>query len=176
MTNTHTIDPVSNVLCNVNCYDERGTFIGAFTTDKQWPACIFCGEEVKTYDEGADKMNTDKRNEFLADVITTAVEGGIGYWSAVKDYNYEYIDNGDKRNWAEVVIKDIETGKTHVVTMDGIEKALKRFSSGPVNGLYDKYRGWVIVEDVTNGEGDNFDSDMADWIIQVSLFGEVIYG
>jgi hypothetical protein len=44
---------------------------------------------------------TTEREQFLADVICTAIEGGIGYWSVT--YAYKWQDLPPAEVWAAIV-------------------------------------------------------------------------
>lgn len=166
---------------------------------------------------------TPERAEFLSDVLTTAVEGGIGYWSSVSDYRWwsPTLDGGSaphrdgQANAYVVVHCDDELPDTclnnidghwyvitygrapyeihardcvtcgiarggRLVTVDDIARALGMLRKGPVQGLNEKLRADIIANDHGNGdpEGNHQDIDagLADCIVQVALFGEVVYG
>ena len=68
-------------------------------------------------------MNVDNlpsREGFLADVIVTAVEGGIGYWADVQEYRWYFPDlsggtaepapHGGGNAWATLTVKDEDAG------------------------------------------------------------------
>lgn len=136
-----------------------------------------------------------ERQEFLADIITTAVEGGIGYWSKVSDYRWQCPRLGyshpqrypegsvpDKAD-ASVTVWDYECDEgrddnppRYDITVESIASALARFREGKIGGLHESNRAKVIAIDALNGQEDVPDADMADWIVQVACFGEVIYG
>lgn len=171
-------------------------------------------------------MNTTtkktEREQFLDDVITTALEGGIGYWSMCETYTWgddkptvatifqteEDItcrvcgqSLRDARSvteqlWRAPVIlatdAEIETitetddGRTivldcehqpEVLTVDRalIEKAIATLLAGPVKFMSDKWRARLIGASAINDAGD-IDASDADAIVQVGLFGEVVYG
>ena len=46
---------------------------------------------------------SEERTQFLADVITIALEGGVGYWSEAHEYRWNCLLPGDTR----AVIRDI---------------------------------------------------------------------
>lgn len=135
-----------------------------------------------------------ERQEFLADIITTAVEGGINYWSKVSDYCWQSPSLGfshpqrftegavpDKAD-ARVTVWDYECDEAaddkparFDITVESIASALAVFRDGPVKGLHESNRRIVVEADREN-EGGMIDADAADWIIQVACHGEVIYG
>lgn len=117
---------------------------------------------------------SEKRNEFLADVIVSAVEGGINYWAHVKNYVAEFKDMGYTRNYASVTVIEDETGKEFHITMDKIDETVAQFNH-PVKDLHDDCRKIVVAANILSDAAD-IDADAADWIFQVACFGKVIYG
>jgi hypothetical protein len=137
------------------------------------------------------KRRSLARAAFLADIIVTAVEGGIGYWSQVSDYHYwfpqEYLRGGAVHRGGEpnayVTIHDIEEDDPGFASVTiGVERvaaALARLRRGPVAGLGESLRADIVANDRTNGEPDghqDVDAVLADAIVQVALFGEVRFG
>jgi hypothetical protein len=123
---------------------------------------------------------TPEREQFLKDVLITAVEGGINYWSAVSEYD---PDNGTVR----VHEYHPDTGETEngyakegvLVTLDTIAKGIGvierdsvRFRFAHVGGYWGEF--WKANR--TNGENGDYDAGIADCIVQAALFGEVVYG
>lgn len=119
----------------------------------------------------------------IKDVITTAVEGGIGYWACLHtdlpgylkareqmrkempdgpcycDVIYRALQNGDG-----VTFEDEEEGKLYDLTMEKL-----------LNGivLYEQAKGKSISKALEEGDFDAWDGDA---VFQFALFGEVIYG
>lgn len=117
-------------------------------------------------------MTTEKK-QFALDVMVTAVEGGIGYWSACTAYHWEKDDKEDLDGFyadieddgedeefkfridAESVWKGIET----LYKQEGYEGVKKTLS----HAIVDHDAGMI-------------DAEIADCIIQAAVFGEVVYG
>lgn len=143
----------------------------------------------------------DDRNQFLFDVFVTALEGGIGYWSAASTYhNHTGTDDygGDAIEDFYAVIHETKEGDDpepddEVVTdklgyesryqgqgmrvdADVIAKGLGLFrdkvSSGEIANPYAKQ---LVLADRTNGKDGDYDADMADIVVQLGLLGEVRY-
>ncbi|GAB4584433.1 hypothetical protein [Nocardia sp. IFM 10818] len=116
-----------------------------------------------------------ERIEFLTDVLTTAVEGGIGYWSELRKYLHEAPH-------AHAVIVDYEHGEKYHVDIDTIAEGLSLVSKASVGGLPERYRKAIVHADRLNtcspdyGGHPDIDSEIADMVVQISLFGEVVYG
>ena len=110
----------------------------------------------------------------IADLLSTALEGGMGYWAAISGYKkpekpravalppeiFKYIDYA--LTGGAVYIEDCDGGKH---TLD--EAAIQR-------GL------WALAEKfperlrrIVDGDGDAEDGDV---FLQLALLGEVVYG
>ena len=118
-----------------------------------------------------------EREQFLDDIITTALEGGIGYWSVAESYVW-----GDDIPTA-AVISDAESDdpgfENLVVDRALVEKSLALMAAGSVKHLDDSMRARIVsiaAEHPKNLDAGDIDADDADVIVQVGLFGEVTYG
>jgi hypothetical protein len=134
------------------------------------------------------------RIEFLTDVLITAVEGGIGYWSQCTNYSWsaedptergvtlyieaDQVDEGDYRlpighgiveSWGE----DLPVYVVRV-TLDDIASGLGFVTRGE-SGVASDYVGRIFAASVENdcGEMDALDADV---VIQSAIFGKVIFG
>lgn len=128
-------------------------------------------------------------DEFLADVITCAMEGGIGYWSVASHYQY-ISDAGEvcvhagtrssgDRDDTYAVVREIDddgeaTGDPHTIDSETIVKGLGLIT-GPEFRMGAKQRGGILAAVSTHDAG-MIDSDDADVIVQAGLFGKVVYG
>lgn len=128
---------------------------------------------------------TDERAEFLASTLTTAVEGGINYWSSVEDYRWGYPDLGhsDGRPWAKgdqayasvkVWAEDGDDETPFEVNLDTIAKGWGLFMDMTWNRDY--LQRDAKLANRTNGADGDYDSDVADIVLQLGIFGEVVYG
>jgi hypothetical protein len=135
---------------------------------------------------------TAEREQFLADIIIGAVEGGTGYWAVCLWYRHddegetaavlgeeteliEYADQFLATYGRKVKIGElIEAGKAAKVTVETVAKGLGRIKRGEVGVRSD------ILEAIKQGDAENdgcyIDADGADVIVQAGLFGEVVYG
>lgn len=135
-------------------------------------------------------MNSRKLNrQDCLDIIVTAIEGGIGYWSKVdpleRDAELNYLrtrlyipederaeswpleegfdfktdDWGGQLNWVSV----------GVITTATVRKGMKVIES------HDPHLGYVRELASAADTGD-IDSGLADCIIQAGMLGDVIYG
>lgn len=114
-------------------------------------------------------------NQDIDDIVCTALEGGINYWcgrcEVVGDYLGEYASDQISRG-GSLILYDFEDGGEYVLTpdnfMNGITKYLKEF-----NG-----RNEYCVNIIDHNQIDTccVDAIVADVIIQLALFDNVIYG
>jgi hypothetical protein len=151
----------------------------------------------------ATTLQAATRQEFLRDVATTAVEGGIGYWSCATHYRWTTDGSGDldkQLPFPEVRIIPAEspedfdgelapgvTGTRFVekgrylgleitLTADMLERGLAMFADASKDiDLNAKSRKEVIGAATLNDACD-IDADLADYIVQVSVFGKVVFG
>ena len=92
---------------------------------------------------------------------------GCNYWADSMDIADDY---------SKVIFHDCEQNLTHTLTREDIEKSIISIAECKKDvKLHISYRhqvfGYIVDNDQTV-----CDSDMADWIIQNAIYGEVIYG
>lgn len=108
--------------------------------------------------------------ENIDDIMSSALDS-ISYWcdaARVMDkYLGEYASEQISRG-GSLALHDMEESKYYVLTLDKFVRGFKKW----VEDGYDRY-GAVNGSEVDCGE---IDGDMADLIIQLALFGDVIYG
>jgi hypothetical protein len=112
-------------------------------------------------------------NEFLRDVFTCALEGGIGYWSVAHRYMWE-----PKKFIA--VITEIEDAygaegtKKFKVNAAVIRKGIELLMAGTVH--VNTTIAATLKDAVATGDTCMIDAEVADCIVQAGLFGEIVYG
>jgi len=130
---------------------------------------------------------SEERIQFLSDIITTAIEGGIGYWSACSQYQYDW-DGETRRSVGELVegertratVQELDdssgeyTGTVHEITIDTIARGIGKIRDNEF-GINSQIRKWITEGDRENDAG-MIDADAADCIVQAGLFGELVYG
>ena len=120
---------------------------------------------------------TDKRRSFLADVIVTAVEGGIGYWAYTRNYTFEYADNLKKDRdlaFASAEVREGDKPEWHELSPDVVEAGITKLLAGTL-GLHRSLLGTLYTANLYNDAWE-IDSELADCIVQAALLGEIIYG
>lgn len=123
--------------------------------------------------------------ETIKDILTTAIEGGIGYWACLGNDdpiwvktrdNYIESHNGERPYYCDVAYDVMNSGNA-VIFYDEedddtrFELTMSKFMDGCK--LYEDKTGTKINDSFDDGSFDACDADM---IIQYALFGEVIYG
>jgi hypothetical protein len=103
--------------------------------------------------------------EDLNGILTTAVEGGIGYWSEVKEYRWENTEIASVKV-RELDREDPEKPGWHLINAMDMLRVLPLIESNSSQA-----KGWNIEEIV-----EQCDADIADIAVQLAIFGKVIYG
>ena len=108
-------------------------------------------------------------DEFLRDVLTTAIEGGVTYWSRVSEYQW---DNPNPNQVYAVLVEtevyDHEP-EEHRVTLDTVVTGIQRVLAKPQLRL-------GLAAHIFALDAGDIDADDADVIVQMGLFDQVIYG
>lgn len=113
------------------------------------------------------------RIQFLSDILSTAIEGGINYWAQFD--SIEKIDDAnDILGWRydSAVIYDYDDPSDKFnINNDVVAKGL-----GILRKRNADRDSELLLANRTNGEEGDFDAEDADKIIQFGLFGELVYG
>lgn len=104
--------------------------------------------------------------QFLADVLCTALEGGIGYWSECGMLKSDALGYVSATLYPAEDDDFPETVLTRESIQQGIEKVLSPdFRVNP-----------QIRAAIASGDAGQIDADAADVIVQAACFGEIVYG
>jgi hypothetical protein len=105
-------------------------------------------------------------DEAIIDIIDGAEEGGIGYWATRSVH--------DKAN-RTLAITDSQDNKTITITYDQIVNAISDLVNRKVS--ISTHITDAITSDLASEDyGCHMDAECYDVIIQVALFGDVVYG
>ena len=121
--------------------------------------------------------------EDVLDVLTTAIEGGIGYWCCLDNTDPDWIEAG--KQWKEehndipcycdTAYQVMKNGKAFKLIDEEDETVyeitLEKFLQGCAK--FTQELGKDIHRSIQNSD---FDAEDADMIIQYAAMGEVIYG
>lgn len=116
----------------------------------------------------AREMTTQYTDQDIADILCTAIEGGISYWvhsgKAHRDDAGDYV-------WVRIVENGATAGTTcYHVDGAAIRRGIALIITGQVKIRSD------IRAAVASGDAGNVDADAADCIVQAACFGDIVYG
>ncbi|MBQ0142030.1 MAG: hypothetical protein KBT06_04400 [Prevotellaceae bacterium] len=119
----------------------------------------------------------------LKDVITTAVEGGIGYWACLLNDDADYQESfkelkeemPDGPCYCDIIYRTIEKGKAVKFLDEEEDETYSLTYENLLNGikLFEAKRGKSVHKCLEEGDFDAIDGDA---VFQYALFGELIYG
>ena len=117
-------------------------------------------------------LNLIVTNEDIDDIMCTALEGGINYWCYKAEVVGEYLGEYGHEQIARggtLELYDMEDDAVYELTC---KKLLNGIKLAVEHGYYNDY-GWYGG---TCLDTCNVDACVADTIVQLAIFGEVIYG
>ena len=108
-------------------------------------------------------------DQFLADILSTAVEGGINYWAQVVVYKWT---EGPEHTKAEIL--EVDSSNAHfTIGLDVIAEGIQRVL-GNDHSVSKETVGYVLAG-VREQDAGEIDSIAADVIVQFGLFDELRY-
>jgi hypothetical protein len=123
-------------------------------------------------------------DQFVHDIFVTALEGGINYWAGIRSYHWTN-DRGETPDLAGFYAKlfDVDNDNRKLtINRETIVRGLRtmlhgRPGAGKVRGVAPTgtMRGMVAAAVVEQDAG-LIDASLADCIVQMGLFGELVYG
>lgn len=138
---------------------------------------------------------TSDREMLVWNLFVTALEGGINYWASADEYRWwkeeAAASPGTRHRAADVTgfvahIRDVEDedddnpdGKPYVIDAKLIRRGLSKLTAMKLDELPFVYAArelrtvWHSGRDI---EDLDFDAETADMVVQLGLFGKVIYG
>jgi hypothetical protein len=130
-------------------------------------------------------MNTTQAPSALSqlffDLFVTALEGGIGYWSECSEYK-PFVGDSDVENvkdFVAVIINTVEDDERYEGGEHRIDRNVVARGYGLATSKWRDQLNWssskppVVVGPETDWD---FDASDADMIVQLGLFGDVVYG
>lgn len=133
---------------------------------------------IETID-AAEVRNAEVLGTFYLDVFITAMEGGIANWATTLAYRHSITDKDgdlipDRVGFRAVVSDEDEPTRRRVIDRDIIERGFA--------GLRDELEGddpdrvTRILNALDDRDAGELDADDADLIVQIGLFGALVYG
>ena len=118
------------------------------------------------------KIVHEVSEEFLFDILTTAAEGGIGYWAS-----YD-VDRAEDLSVTRIhhicAAEDGEEELGNDIDARAVAHALALIAAGKTN--LNNYYINIIMKAVVDDDSCELDAYDCDVIVQVALFDEVVYG
>jgi hypothetical protein len=127
-------------------------------------------------------LATTEREKALNTVFTTALEGGINYWSACSVYRWSVDVDGRQEEAKDFIAVITETEDEdepeHVIDYHVVRRGANRLYKHLID-LGDEANQYHLraMRDLARGNWDDldFDADTADMVVQFGLFGELVY-
>ena len=115
----------------------------------------------------------DEIREFTQDILTVAAEGGINYWAT---FNTERADDLTVTALVNVMDAEDENIITEKLSWLDVWETTKKWAKNPEDfNVSGRYWEW-FMSDFRTKEACMIDADVADSIIQLAIFGELVYG
>lgn len=108
------------------------------------------------------------------DLFITACEGGVNYWSQVNDYHWGYGDVEDLDGFSAYLVDHEDDEQVWVLDRATITKGW-RLATTTFRDTISWSTGKPPVVWTPDSDWD-YDAGDADAIVQIALFGEVVYG
>lgn len=110
------------------------------------------------------------------DVIVTAVEGGIGYWAMIDSYDWKEPTFEPRNTRYTASAKITCEGKAYRIDFLTVRRAFQLLRRGPLTSPAEATRGRLIGQQFISADDREIDANDADIIVQLGLFGQVVYG
>lgn len=138
------------------------------------------------------RIRSEDRKQFLHDIFVCALEGGIGYWSQCSNYRWAKPDGSEDLDGFGADIIDIEDDdKAYRIDINVISRGVNKIAKAQApywqpNGpertqcadveYLTGYCARTVRAASFENDASEIDADLADQIVQVGLFGKVVYG
>lgn len=118
-------------------------------------------------------IDVEISDQLCADILSIAIEGGIGYWAEAQDIKRTA---GDDWEYAEYTLIDAEGDEEwqHVVGFAAVRRGIEMLLA-PEARVTGDTKGNVKAA-VLRDDAGFVDAGDADAIIQFACFGEIVYG
>lgn len=111
--------------------------------------------------------------EFLNDVMTTALEGGINYWASITETKTENVEGDTVYLSATVVDAEDEDAEEHTVTLEKLVEAIQKIVQPEFDLRQDIKKS--IISGVLKQDAGYIDAEGADVIFQVAAMGSIVF-
>ncbi|MGN7104887.1 hypothetical protein ACTHR6_24965 [Ralstonia holmesii] len=128
-------------------------------------------------------LKLEVSDQFLWDVLCTAVEGGSNYWAQFKTLERYEGEHGPEHarvrvteyGDADSAVSRKEIGLTDLA--EGMRRIMTRTMDKPEDhaNVHSSHSGALLVAVVEDDAG-QVDGELADLILQAAMFGHIVYG
>jgi hypothetical protein len=105
--------------------------------------------------------------------LVDSVPQAIGYW--VDQYRDVHYTHEDTKRIYKLSIIDENTDQEHVISVNTIIQGIQKLVSGTVE-VAPIFIGYILSDLGEGLQGGYIDGEALDVIVQVGLFGEIVYG
>jgi hypothetical protein len=105
--------------------------------------------------------------------LVDAVPQAIGYW--VETYKEVHYTSEDTKRIYKLNVIDENTEQEYLISVNTIIEGIQKLITGTME-VQDRYLGYIMSDLGQGLQGGYIDAETLDLIIQVGLFGEVVYG
>jgi len=119
-------------------------------------------------------LDLELSDKEVVNIYTTALEGGIGYWAVCDEYKWQHL----YEDWDNDIVKPLDPDQVLVVLSDTEENDFENVELTPAKiraGAKLLIEQFPHMYQIVDNEF-HVDADGADLIVQLGLFGEVVYG
>ena len=119
------------------------------------------------------QITKEYTDEEMLDIVVTALEGGIGYWACLDNTTPEFKDEPEDTPTSEWCWKLLKEGKPlRFIDAEDVDEGETWWLTLPMllNGIK-----LATEQGYWDGDIDTMDSDVADTVFQLALFGEITF-
>lgn len=133
-------------------------------------------EDKKIVSTAHVSYDVELTREDIDDIMVCALEGGITYWADEAEVVGKYLGECASEQIARGgilrirVIDEDEDSEFQVLDLEKLTNGVRLLIENG-DDKYGAFRSWSQPNDMRN-----VDAEIADWIIQYALFGEVVFG
>ena len=105
--------------------------------------------------------------------LVDAVPQAIGYW--VDNYKEVHYTTEETKRIYKLNVVDENTDQEYLISVNTIIEGIQKLITGTMD-VQDRYVSYILSDLGQHLQGGYIDAETLDLIIQVGLFGEVVYG
>lgn len=120
-------------------------------------------------------LDLELSDKEVVNIYTTALEGGIGYWAVCDEYRWQYL----YEDYDNDIVKPLEPDQVLVILHDMEDRSI--FANEELTPAKIRAGAKLLIEQYPHlyqilDDEFHVDANGADAIVQLGLFGEIVYG